>query len=440
MALATFFAATSMLTSSRAEAAGAQYLGSIAAQSREYDAVAVESTSTGKGYWIVTARGQVYAFGDADHHGGMGSRTISARVVDIVATPSGDGYWLLGVDGAVYNFGKAPWRGSMKGRMRAAIVGGATTATGKGYWLISSSGKVFHFGDARWRGTAFGRLGGSKVVGVDSTPTGLGYWLATGTGRVFAFGDAPLRGSMSGRNVVGRVVDIAGSPSGRGYWLLTDRGHIHNFGDATYRGSAANHLLLSPIVSLASARDGGYWFLAAEGAIYTATANGSFVADPFALSTKLATMTSDLFLRINLERNARGLQPLDWDPQLAGLARYWANYMGNTGEFRHQDLASLFRDPIYGTRYRSLRENIYNGTGSWRTAGGAHLSLMSSDAHRATILTPELTSVGVGVACLNGRLWVVQEFGVWLNLPAPTPRATPSREPIVAPNTTGLSC
>lgn len=439
VALAALLSAGSFITASRAEAAGARYLGSMAANPSTYPAAAIESTNSGDGYWIVTSRGQVYSFGDAHFYGGLGQRTIGTTIVDIVATPSGNGYLLIGRNGAVFPFGDASWHGSMKGRTSSPIVAAATTPTGNGYWLFSRRGRVFHFGDARWRGAAFGSTS-TTIEGAVATPTGRGYWLAGANGAVFRFGDAGAYGSMAGRGTYGDVVDIAATSTGRGYWLVTANGSIYNFGDAKFRGSMGRQLLLSPVVSITAPPDGGYWFASAEGAVYTASADGTFTADPYALSTKISKMTSDLYYRINLERNARGLTPLEWDPVLSDLARYWANYMGNTGQFRHQDLGALFRDPKFATRYRSLRENIYNGTGSWRTAGAAHLSLMTSDPHRATILTPELTSVGVGVACLNGRLWVVQEFGVWLNRPAPAPRATPSRDPIVASSTAGLSC
>lgn len=440
VALAALFSSSVFLRASTADARGAQFLGSLASAPSSYPAVAVASTPSGNGYWIVTSRGQVYDFGDASHFGGMGHETIAGPIVDIAATPTGRGYWLFSRSGAVYNFGDADWKGSMRGKTPTAIVAGASTPTGNGYWLFSRSGAVYDFGDAKWRGSKSNTALRAPIEGAAVTRSGNGYWLVGRDGNVYSLGDARSHGSMLGRGPNGAVVDIARTPSGNGYWLVSERGSIYHFGDATFRGSMGRQLMLSPVTSIAAPSNGGYWFVSADGAVFSGSADGNFVADPNALSTKLARMTSDLYYRINAERQARGLPLLAWDPQLARLASQWSTWMGTTQRFGHQDLGALFRDPAYASRYRSLRENIYNGTGSWRTAGAAHLSLMNSDSHRKTILTPELTSVGVGVACLNGRLWVTEEFGVWVSGAVPAPRSTPPRDPVVAGDTSGTSC
>ncbi len=113
MALAALLSAGSFITASSAEAAGARYLGSMASNPSTYAAVAIESTASGNGYWIVTSRGQVYPFGDAHFYGGLGQRTIGTTIVDLVATPSGNGYLLFGRNGAVFPFGDATLHGSM---------------------------------------------------------------------------------------------------------------------------------------------------------------------------------------------------------------------------------------------------------------------------------------------------------------------------------------
>lgn len=68
-------------------------------------------TKSGAGYWIVGADGGVESFGDADFHGSMGGKHITAPVTDGAVTPTGNGYWLLGGDGAVYAFGDADFYG-----------------------------------------------------------------------------------------------------------------------------------------------------------------------------------------------------------------------------------------------------------------------------------------------------------------------------------------
>ena len=74
-------------------------------------AVAIASSPSGKGYWLVRSDGGVFAYGDAQFHGSMGGQPLAAPIVDFAATPDGGGYWLLGADGGVFAFGSAPFDG-----------------------------------------------------------------------------------------------------------------------------------------------------------------------------------------------------------------------------------------------------------------------------------------------------------------------------------------
>ena len=61
------------------------------------------------GYWFVAADGGVFSF-PADprrFHGSLGDRTLPAPVVAMASTATGNGYWLLGRDGKLYPFGDA---------------------------------------------------------------------------------------------------------------------------------------------------------------------------------------------------------------------------------------------------------------------------------------------------------------------------------------------
>jgi myo-inositol-hexaphosphate 3-phosphohydrolase len=80
---------------------------------------------------------------------------LSAPVVGIAVTPNRKGYWLASANGSVYRFGDAPSYGPAAGRkLSAPVVGIAATPDGKGYWLVSSDGKVHNFGAARNVGNA----------------------------------------------------------------------------------------------------------------------------------------------------------------------------------------------------------------------------------------------------------------------------------------------
>ena len=122
------------------------------------------------------------------------------------ASPAG--YWLTSADGGIFTFGNAPYLGSNSG-VGAVVVGMAATPDGKGYWLVSSDGGVFAFGDAQFFGSATSQLASSRLVGMAATPDGKGYWLVSSDGGVFAFGDAQFFGSMGGTHLNQPVVGMA---------------------------------------------------------------------------------------------------------------------------------------------------------------------------------------------------------------------------------------
>jgi N-acetylmuramoyl-L-alanine amidase len=78
-------------------------------------AVALRSTTTGNGYWVVGSDGGVFTYGDAQFYGSLGNVALAAPIVDMEVTPSGRGYWLLGADGGVFTFGDAGFFGSPTG-------------------------------------------------------------------------------------------------------------------------------------------------------------------------------------------------------------------------------------------------------------------------------------------------------------------------------------
>ena len=86
-------------------------------------ACAIAFTPSGKGYWIAAEDGGVFAFGDAQYHGGMAGKPLEWPIVDLTPTPSGRGYLLLGADGGVFAFGDATYMG------RAGAAGAAASST-----------------------------------------------------------------------------------------------------------------------------------------------------------------------------------------------------------------------------------------------------------------------------------------------------------------------
>jgi hypothetical protein len=69
------------------------------------------------GYWMVSASGGVFSFGDAAFHGSAGALRLNRTIVGMAATLDGGGYWLVASDGGIFNFGNAGFYGST-GAMR----------------------------------------------------------------------------------------------------------------------------------------------------------------------------------------------------------------------------------------------------------------------------------------------------------------------------------
>ncbi len=99
---------------------------------------------------------------------------------------------------------------------------------------------------------------------------------------------------------------------------------------------------------------------------------------------------------VNNERASRGLQPLQVDARLVKLAKMKSVDMIKNNYFGHTS-------PVYGSpydmmkaegiTYRKAGENIA-GAG---TVAQAHTGLMNSAGHRANILDPAYTRIGIGI-------------------------------------------
>lgn len=115
---------------------------------------------------------------------------------------------------------------------------------------------------------------------------------------------------------------------------------------------------------------------------------------------------------LNDERHRAGLEPLVPDDELARLAAEHSADMIEQGYFGHvspegEDVTErLGRSGFVVLR---AAENLARSASPRR----AHRTLMASPSHRANILDPELTHVGVGIARLGGDLVVTQIFVAW---------------------------
>ena len=227
------------------------------------------TATASKGYWLVTANGEVHSFGGAPNDGSA-NLPQGQRAVAIAATPDGAGYWVVTSRGAVYGFGDGHYFGSTSNvRLAAPIVGMTSTPDGEGYWLVASDGGVFCFGDAKYHGSTGNRRLNKPIVGISATPNGLGYWLVASDGGIFSFGQAGFHGSTGAIRLNRPVVGMTPSFDGKGYWLVASDGGIFSFGDAHFHGSTGNIRLAAPMVGMASPEASGYWLVASDGGIFS---------------------------------------------------------------------------------------------------------------------------------------------------------------------------
>ncbi len=133
----------------------------------------------------------------------------------------------------------------------------------------------------------------------------------------------------------------------------------------------------------------------------------------------------ELIADINHAREARGLNVLVPDPLLGGAARAHSREMCGKDYFDHHSPSAGMTTPM-DRYFQALQahgegrpdsalvgENIFYAsiTNSTYNAQYAHEVLMQSPGHRANILEPRFSKVGVGVyRDSRGRFWVTEMF------------------------------
>jgi uncharacterized protein YkwD len=136
---------------------------------------------------------------------------------------------------------------------------------------------------------------------------------------------------------------------------------------------------------------------------------------------------------VNRERGAAGLPALQVAGDLVAVARQHAGRMAGSDHLHHN--AGL-GGAVGG--WEKIGENVGHGA----DVGDLHAAFVASPSHRANVLDPEWTQVGVGVAVDgHGDLWVTQVFRLPVgatdppapgaaasSTPEPDPTAEPTRE------------
>jgi plastocyanin len=238
------------------------------------------------GYRLAGSDGSVYTHGALDALGGPPH--ITSPVVAFPATPDSQGYWLVTADGHTYNFGDAQPVGNVTAKLTAPIVGAAPSSGVGGLWLVGKDGNIYALGSAKSMGSMLGTHLAAPVVGIASDVAGGGYTLAAADGGVFTFGTAGLDGSaprfygsMGGKHLNAPIVAIGGVLDGTGYILVASDGGVFTFGSAGFFGSLGALHLNAPVVGVAMTADfpsldsqaPGYRLVAGDGGVFTFNAS-----------------------------------------------------------------------------------------------------------------------------------------------------------------------
>jgi hypothetical protein len=85
--------------------------------------VGLAATADGRGYWLVSSDGGIFAFGDARFYGSLGSAHLNGPIVGLASTADGRGYWMVASDGGVFGFGNAHFYGSAATAGLRTVVG-----------------------------------------------------------------------------------------------------------------------------------------------------------------------------------------------------------------------------------------------------------------------------------------------------------------------------
>lgn len=111
----------------------------------------------------------------------------------------------------------------------------------------------------------------------------------------------------------------------------------------------------------------------------------------------------------NRDREAHGLDKLQWNGSLAAAARAHAERMAEESELSHQYSGEGNvgqRAARAGVHFRAIAENIATGFSDEQV----EQEWMHSPPHRRNILDPKLNAIGVGVVERGGTLYVTEDF------------------------------
>lgn len=133
-------------------------------------------------------------------------------------------------------------------------------------------------------------------------------------------------------------------------------------------------------------------------------------------SAYIAEIEQLIFQKVNEERVAAGLSPLNYNTTMEHYGRLKSKDMGDRGYFDHANPEGEYitsQMKADGVSYKAWGENIayISGmSGNSTLADRFMTNWMNSSGHRANILSTNFTSMGVGVYKIGNTYYATQEF------------------------------
>jgi uncharacterized protein YkwD len=136
---------------------------------------------------------------------------------------------------------------------------------------------------------------------------------------------------------------------------------------------------------------------------------------PVPVTPAVAEVERRAFEKLNELRAAKGLPELEWNDQIASVARYHSQSMAKGKYFSHQDKDGLLvnerADRMGLAEWTAIGENIAFAKGFKDPIQLAIETWMNSPAHRDNILATRWTGSAVGVAVSeDGAYYFTQVF------------------------------
>jgi uncharacterized protein YkwD len=127
------------------------------------------------------------------------------------------------------------------------------------------------------------------------------------------------------------------------------------------------------------------------------------------------SLSAPMLAIINHDRQVAGVAPLQAGHRLAQVALAHSLDMADHRYFSHftpQGASPYDRMVRAGIRYLSAGENIGVDSGSspLEMLQRLDLAMLNSPEHRANLLRPTFTRVGIGIAVMGNQLYITEDF------------------------------